>query len=367
MIEVKCNLHIHSIFSDGTGNYAQIADAALDCELDVVIITDHNVLVKDVEKYYEKDGKRLLLLTGEEVHDQDRMPQKNHMLVIGCNSEVASQASNPQTLIDRVKRRGGLTFLAHPYESALPLFHETDITWESWEVEGFTGLELWNGFSEFKSVVHNLPQALFYAFFPELIPHQPLPQALARWDQLLASGNKVVAVAGSDSHALNYRYGPIKKVIFPYRYHFSSINNHILLPEPLTGNPQDDAKSIYVALGKGASYICLDAAASPEGFSFCVENGETRVSMGEEIELNPGATIRVNLPRKADLRLIHNGRTLCVQENSDLLVKVIDEPGAYRLEASLQHLGNPKGWIYSNPIYIMKKAKQSAVQAIDVS
>lgn len=366
MIDIKCNLHIHSIYSDGTGDYAQIASEALDAGLDVVIITDHNVLVKGVERYYEQDGKRLLLLTGEEVHDQDRMPQKNHMLVLGCSREVAQHAHDPQVLINKVKRCGGLTFLAHPYEYALPLFNETDITWEAWDAEGFTGLELWNGFSEFKTIVHNLPGAVFHAYFPELIPHQPLPQALARWDELLADGKKVVAVAGSDAHALHYRSGPLRKVIFPYRYHFSTINNHLLLPEPLTGNVLADGKAVYHALGKGSSFICLDAAAPPEGFIFTAENDEGIFNLGDEVELNPGATIRISLPRKATIRLIHNGTPLTEQDDSDLMVKTIDKPGAYRMEAILNHLGKQRGWIFSNPIYATKKAKIHAEQLYDV-
>ena len=42
MPELICNLHIHSKYSDGSGNYSQILQAAVGCGLDVVIITDHN-------------------------------------------------------------------------------------------------------------------------------------------------------------------------------------------------------------------------------------------------------------------------------------------------------------------------------------
>ncbi len=355
MEEIKCNLHVHSIYSDGTGDYSHIASEALEAGLDVVIITDHNVLVRGLEKYYEKNGKRVLLLTGEEVHNQDRMPQKDHLLVIGCHHEMAHHAHDPQRLINKVAQDGGLSFIAHPYEYDLPMFNETDITWDSWEVEGFTGLELWNGFSEFKTVARTLPQVIFHAFAPELIPHQPLSRALARWDELLTAGKKVVAVAGSDSHALNYRYGPVKKVIFPYRYHFSSINNHLLLPEPLTGNLNLDKKAIYSALSRGSCYLCLDRAAPSRGFTFSAENGEARVGMGEEICLDPGATIRVSLPRKALVRIIYNGSVLVEHENNDLLVITIDKPGAYRVEAHVDHLGEKRGWIFSNPIYAVKR------------
>ncbi len=49
--------------------------------LDVIIVTDHNVFVSGPEDYYKNGDRRVLLLVGEEVHDQARQPQKNHLLV----------------------------------------------------------------------------------------------------------------------------------------------------------------------------------------------------------------------------------------------------------------------------------------------
>lgn len=357
MEEIICSLHIHSIYFDGTGDYTHIADEALKMNLDVVIVTDHNVLVKGMEGYVEKGGKRVLILTGEEVHNQDRMPQKDHMLVIGCNREVATYAYDPQKLINQVDKYHGLTFLAHPYEYPLQLFHETDITWESWGVEGFTGIELWNGFSEFKTVAQTLPQVLFYAFFPQRIPHQPLPQALAKWDELLSNNRRVVAVAGADAHALDYRVGFIRKTIFPYRYHFSTVNNHLLLPAPFSGKLSADREVVYQALRKGSSFIGFDLPASTRRFIFTAENSETKAGMGDELILDPGATLRIKLPRRADFRLIHNGKTINELENADQLVKTVDQPGAYRVEAYIEYLGKKRGWIYSNPIYVRKPGK----------
>lgn len=357
MYEVKCNLHIHSQYSDGTGNFKTIAEEALLAGVDVIILTDHNVLVNGVEQFYEKNGKRLLLLTGEEVHDQSRMPQKNHMLVIGAGTEMAQYAAEPQELINQVHQHGGLSFLAHPFENDLPQFNETAITWEDWDVSGFTGLEIWNGFSELKTVARTMNQVIYYGFFPELIPHQPAPLALVRWDQLLAAGEKVVAVAGSDAHALDFHFGPFHKVIFPYRYHFSSINNHLLLPEPLSGNLEKDSQAVYRALEQGSNFICLDSAGNSAGFSFRAENDETSVTMGGQLTLNPGATIRISLPDKADVRLIHNGVLLEEVQETTHLVKTIDKPGAYRVEAYRHYLNKSRGWIFSNPIYVEKKPK----------
>ncbi len=46
MEEIIVNLHMHTHYSDGTGSHMDIALAAIECGLDAVIVTDHNVLVE---------------------------------------------------------------------------------------------------------------------------------------------------------------------------------------------------------------------------------------------------------------------------------------------------------------------------------
>lgn len=361
MPELICNLHIHSKYSDGSGNYSEILQSAASVGLDVVIVTDHNILVKNVERYRITGDHKTLLLTGEEVHNQDRHPQKSHTLVIGCDREMADHSSDPQILIDKVNLDNGMTFLAHPYEYDLPAVGEDDISWADWEVRGFTGLELWNGFSELKSVARNMTSLVRYAFFPQLIPHGPLPQTLAKWDELLAAGNKVVAVAGSDAHALDYRAGPIRKTIFPYAYHFSTINNHLLVNRELTGDIDADKSMIYQALSSGASFIGFDLAAPTRGFSFTAENETDMVSLGDTLTLERGATLRAQLPHHANLRVIHNNRVTLNLPHADRLVQTITEPGYYRIEAYINYKGVKRGWIFSNPIYIHRKMKTGLI------
>ncbi|MEN9563579.1 MAG: hypothetical protein RIR73_1823, partial [Chloroflexota bacterium] len=114
MHETIVNLHMHTRYSDGNGLHKDIASAALNAGVDVVIVTDHNILVRGFEGYYKEKNKKLLMLIGEEVHDQARDPQKNHLLVFGANREMATFAESPQNLIHQVRAAGGLAFLAHP-------------------------------------------------------------------------------------------------------------------------------------------------------------------------------------------------------------------------------------------------------------
>jgi tRNA(Leu) C34 or U34 (ribose-2'-O)-methylase TrmL len=355
MEEITCNIHMHTTYSDGFGTYSTIIDAAAQAGLDVVIITDHNVWVNGLEGYYSRGKKRVLVLTGEEVHNQDRFPQKNHMLVLGAESEVAIYASVPQELIDTIHQKGGLSFLAHPDEVALELVHEDDISWVDWETAGYTGFELWNNFSELKTVSHTPFQLLLNVLDPSRIATSPSKATLERWDSLLTQGRHLSVIGGADAHALRFKIGPITKTIFPYQYHFSAINNHLLLPEPLSGNLQQDKKMIYNSLAKGSSFIGYDLPASTRGFTFSISNEEYIANPGDTITLFRGATIQVKLPAPAEINLIKDGVLLYSSRRLDHLAYPITEPGAYRVECKTEFMGKLRGWIYSNPIYVVKE------------
>lgn len=358
MKELICNLHLHSTYSDGSGDYRAITLAALKTEVDVIILTDHNILVKGLEGYRRSQGRTVLVLTGEEVHDQNREPQKNHTLVIGAEKEMAGFAPDPQTLIDEVNRAGGLSFLAHPYEFDLPMIHEPDISWVNWEVEDFTGLELWNGLSEFKTVVRSLRDGIKYLFLPEMMAHGPLKPTLAKWDELLNAGKKVNAVGGSDAHAIKFQKAILKRTVFPYEFHFSAINNHLIVDEGLSGSINLDKAVVYEALRKGSSFIGYDLPAPTRGFRFVIDDDDQEYHLGDSFSMKDGATARVSLPESANIRLIHNGKVISEQKNANRLTCSITQPGYYRVECSLFFLGEERGWIYSNPIYVKPGSKR---------
>lgn len=357
MNELICNLHIHSTYSDGSGSYDDILDAAASAGVDVVILTDHNVWVQGIEGYYQRSGRRIMLLCGEEVHDQGRDPQKNHMLVFGAEQEVAPYAQDPQALIDAVRKAGGSCFIAHPDEYALPLFHEPDISWVNWDVDGYSGFELWNGMSEFKTVSRTLGRILLHAFFPELVAHNPLPQTLQRWDALLKMGKHLSVVGGTDSHALKFKLGPFVKIIFPYAFHFSTINNHLLIDTELTGDFKKDKKLALAAIGKGSGFVAYDLPASARGFSFRIDSDEGRGDLGGSVTMQRSAIAHIKLPFPTETRLIHDGEVIYRCDNNDTISFPVTEPGTYRVECYTRFLGRKRGWIFSNPIYLSRSGK----------
>ena len=351
MNELIINLHMHTTYSDGSGTHADLGRTALKSGVDVILVTDHNVLVQGVDRYYQDGNKRLLLVACEEIHDQDRDPQKNHLLVMGTQKELATLADNPQELINAAHHLGGLTFIAHPVDLALPAFGETDISWVDWDVTGFTGIELWNGFSELKTVSSGKLEAILYAFFPENIPHGPHPEALKIWDGLLSTGRRVVAVGGSDAHAQHMSMGLLHKTIFPYEYHFKAINTHIFTPGPLSGELTEDRKMVFEALSAGHCFVGYDLPASTRGFSFTARSQAAACIMGDEITAQAPVTLQALFPSAAEIKLMKDGE--CIQSLHDkAITHITDNPGVYRVEAYRYFRGKRRGWIFSNPIYV---------------
>jgi hypothetical protein len=352
MEEIIANLHIHTTYSDGTGNHTEIAEAAIHAGLDVVIVTDHNVFVSGPEDYYTVNNKKVLLLVGEEIHDQARVPQKSHLLVFGAGIELAPVAGDINRLIEAVRKAGGLAFIAHPTDPAAPAVNEDDLSWDDWQVKGLAGIEIWNAMSEFKSLLKTKLRALYYAYNPGKVARGPFPETLRNWDQQLLNGQRLMAIGGSDAHALRARLGPLQRTIFPYEFHFHAINTHILIDHPLEGILENDRGLVLGALAQGHSFVANDMVAPARGFRF-IAHGFNRIAMpGEEITAERGITFQIRLPAQADCCLIRNGELVANWEKQDLCTFITTDPGVYRVEVYKDYRGLRRGWIFSNPIFI---------------
>ncbi len=350
--EYAGNMHCHTIYSDGYGDHRGIARIALESGLDFVVVTDHNVYVSGVDSYHYQEDQRVLLLTGEEIHDQAREPQKSHLLVYEARRELAHLAANPQELLSTVEKSSGLSFLAHPVDPAAPLFNEGDLSWDDWDVQGFTGIELWNFMTEFKSQLTSLPRALYYAYNPRRISVSPDRKLLEMWDSLLTQGRRVVAIGGSDAHGHPARMGPLRRVIFPYDLLFRAINTHVLTSDQLCGDVEADRRILFRAIRRGHCFVGNDLPARTHGFRFSAKGDEGAAIMGDSLSIGYGVTLQVRLPQPAEIRLIHNGEVVQQWPEAQFAVKTVNKLGAYRVEAFAYYNGRRRGWIFSNPIFI---------------
>ncbi len=365
MHELVGNMHMHTPYSDGEKWHAEIADAAIAAGLDFIIVTDHNVWVDGVEGYYENENGRILLIAGEEVHNVRRDPQASHMLIYGAEREMSPCADNPQQLIDAVKEIGGYTFLAHPHEKDCRILPNDNLGWHDWDIDGFSGLEIWNYMSSFVNrmadQLNSLPMqngildkltAIYVSFNNEKYITTPEPETLALWDKFLAEGKHIAAIGNSDAHGLMFKVGSIEKEIYPYEYLFRCVNTHILLEEPLTDDLTYDKKRILTAIGKGNSWIGYDLPKSTKGFRFTGHTSKKGV-MGDRLHLNGGgATLQAIAPTRTNIRLIRHGEVVAEVRNDVNLTHIPVEKGAYRVECTIPYLGKERGWIYSNPIYL---------------
>jgi hypothetical protein len=352
MHESKFSIHIHTIYSDGNASHRELVNIAAEAGLDGIITTDHNIWVGGLDGYYNTGETKVMLLGGEEVHDRTLDPPGNHMLVIGSPKEMSPYAANPQQLIDQIKRSQGLSFLAHPIEDSLELFHEKDFSWRNWDVRRFTGIELWNQLSEFKSVTHSLFDAIVNAFFPKRMSLGPLERTLALWDDLLATRKRpIIAIGGVDAHKILKKIGPFTIKLYPYLHHFKSVRTHILTPEPLSGVFPEDRNMILEGLRQGRCFVAYDLPAPSDGFRFSVHNDDGHFHMGDQITIKGGLTFQIRLPRKNPCRLIKDGKLIKEWSDREVCTHITTEPGVYRVEAYIPYKGKLRGWVFSNPIY----------------
>jgi len=136
MNEYIGSIHIHSVFSDGSGKADEIAAIASEVGLDFIALTDHNTL-RALEEGYEKYYGNTLLICGTEINDKHN---KNHYLAFGINKSPSTRIPVKE-YVRQVKEEGGIGFLAHPNEKRSSMKEHPPYPWLEWDTEDFTGIE----------------------------------------------------------------------------------------------------------------------------------------------------------------------------------------------------------------------------------
>jgi hypothetical protein len=350
MNEYVGNIHVHTTYSDGTADFDEVAGAAKSAGLDFVLTSDHNTLAplrEGREHYYGG----VLVLVGTEVGKDN-----NHYLAWRVSDEIPDDPDNPQSIIDGVNAQGGIGFIAHPHEKGCKYgYSGKAFTWDDWDVEGFTGVCIWNFTSQWKGSVTDPFSALYYFLFRRGAVRSPEPETMAKFDELLAA-RKVVAIGGTDAHGFRFGWWPFKPRIFPYKYLFRTINTHILTDDALTGDLAHDRDIVYGALEEGRCFVGYDLLGDTRGFEFYAMSGGSVALMGGELELAGSVKFVVKLPgRVSYIKVFRDGKPWR-EEMSTFSIFTANQPGVYRVEVSRQGIsGNLRTWIVSNPIYVRER------------
>lgn len=347
MKELTGVLHVHSVFSDGSGEADEIARLADESGLDFILLTDHNTL-RALKEGYEKWYGNTLLLVGCEINDKKN---ENHYLAFGIEETFSTRVSAKE-YVRRVKEAGGIGFLAHPHEKRTHMEEHPPYPWTEWDTNDFTGIEIWNHMSEW---MENLTEQNKYQSFmhPLKTIQAPQEETLQLWDHL-SQKRKVVGIGGIDAHAHKYNVlGFVEVEVFPYKVLFKSIRTHLLIDEDLPKKKDDKSvvkmkKLIYGAMESGRCFFSNDYHGNSKGFRFWGEANEKIFNMGDTVPHSSNIKLNVKAPsERTEIRLIHNGKLIDQIENNEASIRV-SEKGTYRVE--VYH--NKKAWIYSNHIRV---------------
>ncbi len=348
MYEYVGALHMHSVYSDGSGEVEEIARFADEVGLDFIALTDHNTL-RALQEGYEKWYGNTLLLVGCEINDKEN---KNHYLAFGIN-ETYSTRMAAKEYVRKIKEAGGIGFLAHPHEKRTHMKEHPPYPWTEWESKDFDGIEIWNHMSEW---MENLTEENKYQAFlhPLKTIDAPPTETLKIWDEL-NQHRKVTAIGGIDAHAHKYNMlGFLEVEIFPYKVLFKSVRTHLLLHEEIKkGNDESSInlakKTIYETLAYGRSFIANDYHGNSQGFRFFAEKDGKVFHMGDNLAGGGKIKLRVQVPLpRNEIKLIYNGKEIDKVEDQLETEFIVTKAGAYRIE--VYTLG--KAWIFSNHIKI---------------
>jgi hypothetical protein len=161
----------------------------------------------------------------------------------------------------------------------------------------------------------------------------------------------VVGVGGVDAHGYKYKlFGFFKYTVFRYKISFKTIRTHLLLNQPLggKGNEKNDIPLIYDALRNCRCFVSNLYNGDAFGFRFHAENSKEKVTMGQQLKFDPYSYFHVNLPREAEVVLIHDGKKSVRACGRQVTFK-IETTGLYRVEVFHQN----RPWIFSNHLRIV--------------
>jgi hypothetical protein len=336
-------IHIHYPLQKLQETFEPVGKEGNMAGLDFLILNSHTPK-KNIRRYEEIFSNeryygKTLVINSEETDDNNK---QNHLLVIGGSKWYGNKDETSQVLFE-ITRENCLSFIPHPEGIHRLFLLKKKYFWENWEMEGFTGIEIWSMLFDWAKTtrLYNLP--VRYLGFPKNLKG-PSSSILNRWDAL-SLRRKVVGIAGLDIHPLPLFFGPFDvKKSFAYHNVFKALRNHILLKEPLNGNSMEDKKKILSGLKKGRLFFANDLIANSYGFYFGTENEE--FIMGDTVSTSIPLTVKS--PVKAKIMLVFNGAPLW-EEEIKLKRFIPANPGVYRIEAKIGNIP----WVFTNHIRVI--------------
>lgn len=346
-------LHAHTTYSDGCGAVPEVAAAARGAGLRFLVLSDHDTL-QPLRDGWQGYHEGLLLLVGAELRTDS-----GYVLALGLPPDFTAPGAQAGAVLDAIQAGGGLAFAVHPAHPYLG--------WSEWGHPALAGLEVLN----LHSLSRHAASLTALARFGALLAAGKRPAALgllairptrelALWNAMLAE-RRAVGLAAADAHGY-LRVGRRRVPVPTYRDSFDTVQTHLVLRRPLTGDPEADRRTVLAALAEGRCRMVYPLAGDATGLRFYHTDeapGAARAATeGETAPWSRASVIRVESPRPDSLhRLYHDGRLVGRAEGRATCFPC-PGPGTYRLESDVygRRLGPLRyplrPWVFTNPIYL---------------
>jgi hypothetical protein len=337
-LDLRGAIHVHSHVShDSDGGLEDLVSGALAAELDFLVLTDHETPEMFSAGLHGQHGN-LLVIPGMEIIKGPCVLANRcaTVLAIGIDQYFDHRPLDFQQVVDAIRARGGLAFVAHPRG------------FRDWSVAGISGLEIYDILDDALDDAWRFPKLIFdvahsYDGYSRevLLQIQDRPSwHLERWDALIRS-RRLVGIAGNDAHQNTRLLG---RQIDPYELSFRFVTTHVLA----ASRRQTD---ILAALERGHAYVAFEVLADASGFWFGTSGREAPAIQGDEVALRPDLRIEVRSPLEGRIVVLRDGETVseCFCRE---MVQTVTRPGAYRTEVSLRVGDRWRPWIFSNPLYV---------------
>lgn len=266
---VPCELHCHTLHSDGSFTVSELQTAAKNENLRLIALTDHNTF----SGQQELDDSIIPAIRGIEW-----TTYFGHMLVLGLNEFVDWRDAVPDNIDEKilaVRNGGGIVGVAHPFQLGSPMC--TGGRWEfnvkKWENVNY--IEIWH-----------------QEFSPDNYENE---KATEFWKSLLDRGYRIAASYGRDWHRpCSGRYG----------FTLLDIDGEV--------NPENALE----AVSKGRTVV----SAGPE-FYFTVKQGQNESRIGETVK-STVTDFKFYLSNRTDIKctkikVVTNGNTVAAECDAD--------------------------------------------------
>ncbi len=362
-------IHVHTHRShDAVGDEGEVARAALDSDVDFVLLSDHRAADAAAGQWQTPahfvDG--VLIVRGQEVSLGGDV---GRVIVFPLDTVLHEWTAGAEEL-GRYLRDGDATaIVAHSRsprdrDSWRPAATPGIVGWEVFDLADIGRVRLADPWVVYHllSLVTSLPIGRGEWSLVRLYRNGFQQPHVAAFDSLYRRAH-LTAVGGLDAHPKKRIRG---KLVPPYEPFFKSVVNHVELAMPLPADAAAASAVLANGIRSGSVFISLGHTGLARNFVLqLAAPGGSRFGIGRYVTWEPGLYLRAGFwggPSKGVLyRVVRDGEPMGWIRGPELTWGV-SAPGAYRVEAYRYTLRigplvwNLRPWIFANPFRVTPPA-----------